>query len=276
MADTENHPAQTPADPPPRGKKARFALKIGGLLVVLVAGWVAGLKTHEAVNLAETSTWARETAAGFSSHLETWSRQTVASITQYLTGTAEPTVSSEASPDRIKLINMVERSNDELRVQIDALRASSSAVNSELANGLERLNSAIESTQKELLSKLEELQGRLDRVEGLALAAASKKVEPVSAAIDPLPERINAAQSSMAPATVQAAPSLPSSAPEVKRITNWIVREVVNGTAILEGPKGLIGVTSGDVVPGVGRVESIARRGGRWVVATTKGLITPR
>jgi uncharacterized phage infection (PIP) family protein YhgE len=276
MADTETHPAQTPADPPPRGKKARSALKIGGLLVVLVAGWVAGLKTHETVNLAKTSTWARETAAGFSSHLETWGRQTVASITQYLSGTSEPTVSSEAIPDRIKLINRVERSNHELRGQIDALRASSSAANSELANGLERLNSAIESTQKELLSKLEELQGRLDRVEGLALAAASKKVEPVSAAIDPLPEQINAAQPSMAPATVQAAPSLPSSAPEVKRITNWIVREVVNGTAILEGPKGLIGVTSGDVVPGVGRVESIARRGGRWVVATTKGLITPR
>jgi hypothetical protein len=272
MAETETHAAPVPADPGPHGRR-RFLMRAGGLLVVLVAGWVAGLKTHEAVNLADTSTWVRDTAANVSSHLETWGKQTVAGIAQHLTG-ADSTVSSEASRDRVNLINMVERLNNELRAQIDAIRVSSSAANSELGNGLDRLNVAVERTQKELLSKLDHLQGRLDRVE--ALAAAIQKVEPISDASGSSPAQVSAAQPSGAPAEIKAAPSLPVPAPEAKRITNWIVREVVNGTAILEGPSGLLGVTSGDNVPGAGRVESIARRGGRWVVATTKGLITPR
>jgi hypothetical protein len=273
MAETETHPALAPTDPAAPGRKGRFLMRTGGLLVVLVVGWVAGLKTHEAVNLAETSTWLLDTAAGVSAQLEASGKQTLASIAQHLTGTSA--AAPPVSEDRVKLINMVERSNHELRGQIDAVRLSSSAASSELGSAVESLSAAVERTQKELLSRLDELQGRLDRVEGLAAAAASK-VEPLSPASGSLPVQINAAQPSVAPAEVLAAPSLPSSAPEVKRITNWIVREVVNGTAILEGPRGLIGVTSGDIVPGAGRVESIARRGGRWVVATTKGLITPR
>jgi hypothetical protein len=45
---------------------------------------------------------------------------------------------------------------------------------------------------------------------------------------------------------------------------------------VLAGPRGIIEVSSADVVPGAGRVESISRRGGRWVVATSKGEITGR
>ena len=44
----------------------------------------------------------------------------------------------------------------------------------------------------------------------------------------------------------------------------------------LEGPRGVIDVTVGDTVPGIGRVQAITRSGRRRVVATTKGVITPR
>jgi hypothetical protein len=63
---------------------------------------------------------------------------------------------------------------------------------------------------------------------------------------------------------------------ETKKIPNWVVREVLNGKAILQGPAGIIGVSTGDLVPGVGRVQSIARQGGRWTVATNKGVISAR
>jgi hypothetical protein len=63
---------------------------------------------------------------------------------------------------------------------------------------------------------------------------------------------------------------------ETKKIPNWVVREVINGKAILQGPAGIIGVSTGDLVPGVGRVQSIARQGGRWAVATNKGVISAR
>ena len=62
----------------------------------------------------------------------------------------------------------------------------------------------------------------------------------------------------------------------MKRIESWEVVEVLDGAATLAGPRGIIEVSSGDVVPGLGRVESISRRGGRWVVATSRGVITGR
>jgi hypothetical protein len=57
-------------------------------------------------------------------------------------------------------------------------------------------------------------------------------------------------------------------------IEGWTVREVVDGTAHLEGPEGVWRVTRGDTVPGVGAVNSIVRWGGRWIVATSGGLIS--
>ena len=64
--------------------------------------------------------------------------------------------------------------------------------------------------------------------------------------------------------------------PETKPITieGWTLREVVNGTAVIEGPNGVWKVTPGQTVPGVGRVDSIVRWGNRLVVATSKGLIS--
>jgi hypothetical protein len=38
--------------------------------------------------------------------------------------------------------------------------------------------------------------------------------------------------------------------------------------------RGIRKVSSGDTVPGVGRLNSIVRRGGRWVVTTSRGVIT--
>jgi hypothetical protein len=57
-------------------------------------------------------------------------------------------------------------------------------------------------------------------------------------------------------------------------IEGWTLREVVNGTAVIEGPNGVWKVTAGQTVPGVGRVDSIVRWGKRLVVATSRGLIS--
>lgn len=57
-------------------------------------------------------------------------------------------------------------------------------------------------------------------------------------------------------------------------IPGWMLRDVTNGTAVLEGPNGILRVTEGQNVPGVGRVDSIVRWGNRWIVSTSKGLIS--
>jgi hypothetical protein len=57
-------------------------------------------------------------------------------------------------------------------------------------------------------------------------------------------------------------------------IKGWMLREVSNGTAVLEGPNGTWRATPGQTVPGVGTVNSIVRWGNRFIVATSKGLIS--
>ena len=57
-------------------------------------------------------------------------------------------------------------------------------------------------------------------------------------------------------------------------IEGWTIREVAGGTVVLDGPSGAWRAAQGDTVPGVGRIDSIVRWGSRWIVATTKGLIS--
>jgi hypothetical protein len=57
-------------------------------------------------------------------------------------------------------------------------------------------------------------------------------------------------------------------------IKGWTLREVSDGTAVLEGPNGIWRATPGQTVPGVGKVNSIVRWGNRFIVATSKGLIS--
>ncbi len=57
-------------------------------------------------------------------------------------------------------------------------------------------------------------------------------------------------------------------------IEGWSVRDVNRSTAVLEGPTDVWKATRGDTVPGVGRINSIVRWGNRWIVATSRGLIS--
>jgi len=57
-------------------------------------------------------------------------------------------------------------------------------------------------------------------------------------------------------------------------IDGWIVRDVIGNTAVLEGPNGVRKVALGDVLPELGKVDSILRWGKRWIVSTERGLIS--
>jgi hypothetical protein len=75
------------------------------------------------------------------------------------------------------------------------------------------------------------------------------------------------------------AASATAAKPEVARlptVEGWVLRDVANGSALIEGRQGLYEVFAGDPVPGVGRVDAIRRQDGRWVVVTSKGLIVAR
>jgi hypothetical protein len=70
----------------------------------------------------------------------------------------------------------------------------------------------------------------------------------------------------------------PAPVPETRPTTieGWTLIEVKSGTAVLEGPNGVWTAMRGDTIPGVGKIDSIVRWGNRWIVATSKGLISTR
>jgi hypothetical protein len=96
------------------------------------------------------------------------------------------------------------------------------------------------------------------------------------------PNVSSASTTSVSPAPLSRASKEPTGTPRrtptpetrPTTIEGWTLREVVNGTAVIEGPNGVWKVTPGQTVPGVGRVDSIVRWGNRLVVATTRGLIS--
>jgi hypothetical protein len=78
------------------------------------------------------------------------------------------------------------------------------------------------------------------------------------------------------PATTAAAVAPKPEIGRLPTVDGWVLRDVSNGGALIEGRRGLYEVYAGDPVPGLGRVDAIRRQDGRWVVVTSKGLIVAR
>ena len=156
------------------------------------------------------------------------------------------------------------------------------------------LKANVEHTSKTGLGQFNRTNDRLDKLEK-AQAEPMAKIAKLSETVDKLratppaaPAQAAAAvparetTGSIAPAQVATAAAAPvPAAPktEVGRlptVEGWVLRDVSNGGALVEGRGGLYEVYAGDPIPGVGRVDAIRRQDGRWVVVTSKGLIVAR
>jgi hypothetical protein len=109
----------------------------------------------------------------------------------------------------------------------------------------------------------------------------SKEVPQASAPTSPQPNATQPPQSAgqdtnqrVASVAPEARPTQPYPETRPTTIAGWALIEVVDGMAVVQGPSGVWRVRHGDTVPGVGKVDSIVRWGNRWIVATTRGLIS--
>ena len=113
-----------------------------------------------------------------------------------------------------------------------------------------------------------------------AVSASSRETADPQRQADPIRKLLKDAEQQLTSIGPNArdlqAPVKLAPVPETRPTTieGWTLREVTNGTAVLEGPNGTWRVTRGDTVPGVGRIEFIFRWGNRLMVATSSGLIS--
>jgi hypothetical protein len=151
--------------------------------------------------------------------------------------------------------------------KLDKRVAAAAAPGSELAEITTRLNrlekrAAVASTPS---SEGADSQARLDKGEKRAAAAAANPTKPLPA---------GPKQSTLV------AKAEPSASNEISKPDNpkpllrdYSVEDVRDGIAVVDSRYGPQSVTPGDFIPGAGRVLRIERRGGDWVVLTSRGVI---
>ena len=244
------------AEPRRRGKPWRVISAVA----LLGFGWLLGFNTHSGSSAVESL------QRGLLDHFEHLISGDVASAEH----------GQKTPPQKPHTAQAMESIAPTLSTKLDEVRASSERLARDLGGEVARLRGSMEQTQTDLASKLSRLGERVADLEQRTAvpSLATARPEQVSASLSAVPVAPPVQRS--APAVTPKVSPSPASA-EVRReppvLQQWKIREVLNGTALLEGPGGVIGVSRGQTVPGIGRVESIARQGSRWVVATSKGLI---
>lgn len=188
---------------------------------------------------------------------------------------------SDAKPaNNHALEDSISRIDTEIAALRTNLEQASKHTASQLGKSGDRLD-RIEKAQAEPAAKLAKLS---ETVEKLRVAAAAPAPAPAAA---PVAATAPAAVAPAAPkettATIQTANAgpvpVPAPKPEVARlptVEGWVLRDVANGSALIEGRQGIFEVYAGDPIPGLGRIDAIRKQDGRWVVVTSRGLIVGR
>ncbi|MBR0988849.1 hypothetical protein [Bradyrhizobium liaoningense] len=146
--------------------------------------------------------------------------------------------------------------------------------------GVNQLNRAndrldkLEKAQAEPMAKIAKLSETVDKLRAAPPAAPAQAAAAVPKETTGSIAPTQVATAAAAPAPVPAAPK--TDVGRLPTVEGWRLRNAANGGALIEGRDGLYEVYPGDPIPGLGRVDAIRRQDGRWVVVTSKGLITGR
>ncbi len=158
-----------------------------------------------------------------------------------------------------------------LRASLDSMKEGLTATRTEMANVVAQLPSGQSSKASERdQQRIEKLAERLERLERqiadpTPVASTPQKADAQKSMAQP--------NSQVLPTPAEVAAAAQKSDPKPKVIHNYVLREVVDGVALIEGPDGLREVWLGRGIPGAGKVTGIERQAGKWVVITSEGLI---
>ncbi len=182
--------------------------------------------------------------------------------------------------DRIDAIEAA-RAHDEsadMRRIATEMKGESAGVH-ELSANLGQTNARIDKLERDHGARLDKLADRFDHETAGKLADLSGKLADLSGRLDKVEKRPVAAapgapapQAKPVPAAATVSNETTGSIDRPKLHGYWLV-EADEGYAVIDGRDGPQQVAPGDVLPGIGRVQRIERRGRDWVVVTSAGVI---
>lgn len=171
-----------------------------------------------------------------------------------------------------------------LQAGLDNVKANLGAVRSEHSAALERLDGKIDKLAQPA-SKMQALVDRLGKLEHSSVdvaptaslpPTAERSAEPKLADVGPGAGKSVTARPIPRPSDLKAADTKLASAEDPAKsqiLSQWVVRDVYQGVALIEGRRGTLEVVPGVSIPGAGVVKSIDRHGAGWTVTTTKGVV---
>jgi hypothetical protein len=131
-----------------------------------------------------------------------------------------------------------------------------------------RLDKLTDRLDHETAAKFADLAARLDKLEKHPVVALAAPVKPVA----PIAKPASLPVKPVAP-PVQPVSDETTGAIERPPLRGYWLVEAQDGYAVIDGRDGPQQVAAGDVLPGLGRVQRIERRGRDWVVVTSAGII---
>ena len=154
----------------------------------------------------------------------------------------------------------------------------------QLGSDLASVKANLDSTNRLNNTQFTRLSEKLDRAER-AQAEPTTRIAKIAESVERLERRPVAAATPVPAASADVTGSVadPARAPvsasglavgKSAIVDGWVLRDIYRGRALVEGRSGILfEVGPGSTIPGIGRVETITRQDGRWIVVTPKGLI---
>jgi hypothetical protein len=190
-----------------------------------------------------------------------------ASISSVMAAASMPEVSKSSAQLVTDALGRLKVEAAELRAAVadDQEKIGSSDVTKKLDAVTSRLEEA-SADPKETLAKLASRFAPLGRETAARLGALAERLERRS---EPSAEAKPAqpkAKASAAPTPTEASKSSPV-------LDSWVLRQVYDGVALVEGAEGAREVVPGELLPGAGLVRSIEQKDKGWIVVTSRGVI---
>lgn len=156
---------------------------------------------------------------------------------------------------------------DARTIEVNALRGVITQLSSEVA----ALKASIDGNTKAANAQMARIADRVERAER-AQAEPASRVAKLSELLEKIDKRTASVAATPAPETTGSIVPKQEDRPAV--VNGWILREIFRGGAVVENERmGVFEVVPGANLPGLGKVETIRRHDGRWVVVTPKGFI---